>query len=380
MFHLRRFVLITWLAAFLTSRAFGWGASGHSFLTQNSVGHLPASLQSFVNRYFTTISTYATNEPPGQHYIDIDVYPEFLAGQMPRDLNVLYATYGASYVNSNGISPWVIANYRATLTSQMRTAASDADYLALAQTAGEMAHYIEDINQPLHTTYNYDGQYTGNSGIHSRYETTMVNRNFAGLSINPAPQNCVYVTNTVDWVLDTIETRTWGYVDDIMAADTLAKTFGTTSSNAYYNSLWSSTGAFTHSQFQLATEMVASAWYSAWVDAGSPALGVLGDYNNNGTVDAADYVVWRKNLNTTAPLPNDVTAGVTAADFTVWRINFGKTLVAGSGVAFTRAVPEPPTIVPLLSMIAIVSLWSVRRVVGATGSARLSLPKSASAL
>ncbi|HEY2412040.1 MAG TPA: hypothetical protein VGI40_07345, partial [Pirellulaceae bacterium] len=64
MFHLRRFVLITWLAAFLTSRAFGWGASGHSFLTQNSVGHLPASLQSFVNRYFTTISTYATNEPP----------------------------------------------------------------------------------------------------------------------------------------------------------------------------------------------------------------------------------------------------------------------------------------------------------------------------
>ena len=361
MVRLRRFALIAWFVVFLTSRAYGWGSQGHTFLTQNSVGHLPASLQSFVNRYFSTISNYATTEPPGQHYIDIDVYPEFLAGQMPRDLNVLYATHGTSFVNSNGISPWVIANYRATLTSQMRTAASDAAYLALARTAGEMAHYIEDINQPLHTTDNYDGQQTGNSGIHSRYETTMVNRHFADLSVVLAPQNCVYVSDTVDWVLDTIETRTWGYVDDIMAADTLAKTFGSTSSNAYYNSLWNSTGAFTHSQFQSATEMIASAWYSAWVDAGSPALGVAGDYNNNGTVDAADYAVWRKNLNTAGPLPNDVTAGVTTADLDVWRTNFGKTLAGGGGVAFTSEVPEPPTIAPLLAMLAIVSLCSVRR-------------------
>src|SRR5262249_5603136 len=53
------------------------------------------------------------------------------------------------------------------------------------------------------------------------------------------------------------------------------KTLGRTSSNAYYNSLWVSTGDFTHSQFQDATEMVASAWYSAWIDAGSPALGAV---------------------------------------------------------------------------------------------------------
>jgi hypothetical protein len=363
MLCLRRVTLITCFAVLLTSRAYGWGSQGHSFITQNSPQQLPDSpLKSFVNRYFSTISSYATNEPPGLHFIDIDAYPEFLAGQMPRDLNVLYAKYGTSFVNSNGISPWVIANYRATLTSQMLTASSDTDYQTLARTAGEMAHYIEDINQPLHTTDNYDGQFTGNSGVHSRYETTMVNRHFADLSIVPAPQNVVYVTDTVDWVLDTIETRTWGYVDDIMAADTLAKTFGSTSSNAYYNSLWSSTGAFTHSQFQSATEMVASAWYSAWIDAGSPALGVSGDFNNNGTVDAADYVVWRKNLNTAGPLPNDITPGVTPADFNVWRTNFGKTLAAGSGVAFASEVPEPPTIVPLLTMMAILSLCPARRI------------------
>lgn len=63
---------------------------------------------------------------------------------------------------------------------------------------------------------------------------------------------------------------TWPYVSQIMSADTVAagspKVYGT----AYYDSMWASTGSFTHSQFQLASQMVASLWYSAWVDAGSP--------------------------------------------------------------------------------------------------------------
>ena len=100
----------------------------------------------------------------------------------------------------------------------------------------------------------------------------MTQLHFADLTILAAPQNCVYISDTVDWILHSIEDRTWGYVDDIMAADTLAKTFGAAGSTAYFNSLWNSTGTFTHSQFQFATEMIASAWYSAWIDAGSPSL------------------------------------------------------------------------------------------------------------
>jgi hypothetical protein len=34
-----------------------------------------------------------------------------------------------------------------------------------------------------------------------------------------------------------------------------------------------------------------------------PALAMPGDYNNNGAVDAADYVVWRENLNSTNYIP-----------------------------------------------------------------------------
>jgi predicted outer membrane repeat protein len=51
-----------------------------------------------------------------------------------------------------------------------------------------------------------------------------------------------------------------------------------------------------------------------------------GDYNNDGTVDAADYVVWRKNYNMAVFIPNDLTPGfVGLDDFDVWRANFGAT-------------------------------------------------------
>jgi hypothetical protein len=63
-----------------------------------------------------------------------------------------------------------------------------------------------------------------------------------------------------------------------------------------------------------------------------PPVVLAGDYNNNGTVDAADYVVWRKLLNQNVTVPNDTTPGtVTQADYTVWRANFGRSVTPGSG-------------------------------------------------
>ena len=55
-----------------------------------------------------------------------------------------------------------------------------------------------------------------------------------------------------------------------------------------------------------------------------------GDYNENGTVDAADYVLWRNG----GPLQNEVdTPGVVnAADYTAWRTRFGN---SGSGAGAT---------------------------------------------
>ena len=69
--------------------------------------------------------------------------------------------------------------------------------------------------------------------------------------------------------------------------------------------------------------------------------GVDGDYNNNGIVDAADYILWRNN----GPLMNEVVDPgiVTAGDYTAWRARFGNT--SGSGSVAAGSVPEPASFV-----------------------------------
>jgi hypothetical protein len=89
---------------------------------------------------------------------------------------------------------------------------------------------------------------------------------------------------------------------------------------------------------------------------------VPGDYNTNGAIDAADYVLWRENLNQNVTLPNDdSTPGmVTQADYDVWRANFGRSggpagpstlttgfiryVAGGAGLGSASAVPEPATV------------------------------------
>jgi T5SS/PEP-CTERM-associated repeat protein len=75
------------------------------------------------------------------------------------------------------------------------------------------------------------------------------------------------------------------------------------------------------------------------VEAPTPVL--PGDFNSDGVVDAADYVVWRKGLDTT----------YTLADYDVWRAHFGET--TGSNTASSlrtgASVPEPGTL--LLALI-----------------------------
>jgi len=79
---------------------------------------------------------------------------------------------------------------------------------------------------------------------------------------------------------------------------------------------------------------------------------VPGDYNGNGTVDAADYVVWRKNNGTTsgataAQGDGDGDGDVDDADRLYWRARFGNTSGSGSGLG-GGSVPEPTSIMLLL--------------------------------
>jgi hypothetical protein len=90
--------------------------------------------------------------------------------------------------------------------------------------------------------------------------------------------------------------------------------------------------------------------------------GVSGDFNRDGTVDAADYVVWRKAQGTTIQLPNDNGIGGTVglAHYMLWRGGFGNPN-GGAGTSSQvggTAVPEPAPV--LMAIFAVAWLPLVR--------------------
>jgi hypothetical protein len=75
---------------------------------------------------------------------------------------------------------------------------------------------------------------------------------------------------------------------------------------------------------------------------GAAPVGLAGDYNDDGIVDAADYVIWRKALSSGATsLPNETASlgVVDQEDYAAWRTNFGAT--QNESAAAGAAVPEP---------------------------------------
>jgi hypothetical protein len=92
---------------------------------------------------------------------------------------------------------------------------------------------------------------------------------------------------------------------------------------------------------------------------GTAAISLNGDFNSDGSVDAADYVVWRNGLGTTH----------TPDQYDVWRMNFGRT-AAASGQSLHNAIPEPVTI-PLAILALVAGLSAGTRI-----RARRQLPPS----
>jgi autotransporter-associated beta strand protein len=78
---------------------------------------------------------------------------------------------------------------------------------------------------------------------------------------------------------------------------------------------------------------------------------LIGDYNSNGVVDAADYTVWRNALGTSTVLNNRDPANmgnVSQNDYASWKTNFGATLPGAGSLNSSGSVPEPVSLVMLL--------------------------------
>ena len=84
-------------------------------------------------------------------------------------------------------------------------------------------------------------------------------------------------------------------------------------------------------------------------------VALAGDFNFSGTVDAADYTLWRDAAGQTgvalaADANND--GQVDAADYAVWKMHFGQS-TGGSGGSIRGAVPEPSSAVLLVTLLGL---------------------------
>jgi autotransporter-associated beta strand protein len=90
---------------------------------------------------------------------------------------------------------------------------------------------------------------------------------------------------------------------------------------------------------------------------------LLGDFNNDGTVDMGDYITWRKANGTNIALLNDngLGAPVRLEHFTLWQQHFGSTPGSGTngGGLGSGTIPEPNSI--LLILLALAGMSSTFR-------------------
>jgi hypothetical protein len=104
-------------------------------------------------------------------------------------------------------------------------------------------------------------------------------------------------------------------------------------------------------------------------------VGLTGDYNLNGAVDAADYIIWRKTLGQTGfalAADGNNNNQIDPGDFTIWRANFGNTAGSGAHVAESlrdsdSAVPEPASATLAILAMLCITRRKARRIVCLVG-------------
>jgi endoglucanase len=92
---------------------------------------------------------------------------------------------------------------------------------------------------------------------------------------------------------------------------------------------------------------------------------VPGDFNRDGAVDAADYIVWRRKLdqavNPGAGADADRNGIVQQADFEIWRAHFGMSAGSASSTLDSFEAPEPPSFAVLTTLLAAASALRIPR-------------------
>jgi hypothetical protein len=137
--------------------------------------------------------------------------------------------------------------------------------------AADLGHYVADGHQPLHITRNYDGQYTGQKYIHSRYETHMIG-DYQNQIVYNDDSAFHQIQNVGGYVFEYLYFN-YTILDSLLIVDSTAYAVaGHNYSSQYYSLFWDLSKNFTIDLFKRASYSLAGLIYTAWVQAGSPVM------------------------------------------------------------------------------------------------------------
>ncbi len=210
------------------STANAWGLEVHQFIVARAIDVLPEPIRPFfeANRAFIVEraidpdlwrSAGFTTEPPN-HFLDMDAYGAYPFKDLPREYDEAVKKHGVDKLTQNGLVPWrtheiagrLIRGFEA-LHKNGQYARSDIRFFSAI-----IGHYVADAHVPLHSVLNYNGQLSGQTGIHYRWESELFLRYQNKLVIKPGPLR--RIQNERDYIFETL-LESSQLVPAVLAAD-----------------------------------------------------------------------------------------------------------------------------------------------------------------
>ena len=271
--------------AALPTPAGAWGFTGHRLVNRKAALTLPSPLRELFAGNADFLAEHSIDpdlwraaglagEGPN-HYLDLDAFGEWPFAEVPHVEAQHLARFGAA-AREKGRVPWRALEVYRDLVEAFRA----GDPALVLERAAVLGHYVGDAHVPFHAILNYDGQLTGQEGIHARYESEMVDRYLRQIEPEVAPGEARSGAVPVALVFEAL-LESAALTDEAPARGPrvrrrpgLRRPPRRTTATPTPTTRPSSNGRARASsaRLSLAAERLGSLWLSAWEEAGRPPV------------------------------------------------------------------------------------------------------------
>jgi len=263
-----------------------WGYEAHKFIMERVIGLLPAELQPLFEQNKSMLVERSIDPDTWQvagfdaqedshHFLDLDWegYGKYPYSGLPRDYTAAIAKFGKTRVDENGTLPWRVEEMHGSLrrafeSYQRRGPFGRFDILFFS---AWLTHYVSDAHVPFHAVLNYDGQLTGQHGIHSRFEAFLFERYRDQWTVAPKP--IAPITSPRDYIFDVVLQGTQ-LVPAILKSDLEAIGTRDEYDDAYYAAFFKANRAVLERRLNESIAASAAMIAGAWEAAGKPPVPV----------------------------------------------------------------------------------------------------------